>query len=186
MEFTSNPDLAYARAIVNRYVPRSEEQDLQRERILAFLDEHPNDAHRRNCLAGHLTCSALLLDHTGERALLTLHRKLGRWLQIGGHCDGDANLRAVVRRELIEESGIQPAWISSDPVDLDVHTIPARPGEPEHLHLDVRFDARAPADATETISEESIELAWFTPGGARQLELDDSVARLFELAFGER
>jgi 8-oxo-dGTP pyrophosphatase MutT (NUDIX family) len=182
-EFDPIPDLAHARAMIEAYAPPNGEQVAQRERILAFLDDHPRDAHRRTCLSGHLTCSALLIDHEGRRALLTLHRKLGRWLQIGGHCDGDANLRAVVRRELIEESGIEAAWISAEPVDLDVHVIPARPGEPEHLHLDVRFGAWAPAGASERISAESIELAWFEPSEARGLELDESVRRLFRQAF---
>lgn len=176
-------DLAVARRTIEAYAPPDAEQAAQRERILAFLDAHPEDAHRRTCLAGHLTASALVLDGAGERALLTHHRKLGRWLQLGGHCDGDACLAGVAWREAFEESGIEGLLVSAHPIDLDVHPIPARPGEPEHLHLDVRFLVRAPEGARAHCSAESLELGWFTPSEAARLELDPSVKRLFALAF---
>ncbi len=177
-------DLAVARRTIEEYAPRDAEQAAQRARILAFLDAHPKDAHRRTCAPGHLTASALVLDAAGERALLTHHRKLGRWLQLGGHCDGDACLAGVAWREASEESGIAGLEVLAHPVDLDVHPIPARPGEPEHLHLDVRFLVRAPAGARERCSEESLALRWFTPAEAEALDLDRSVRRLLELAFG--
>ena len=85
------PDLDRARAAIDAYSPRDPQQAEARERMLAFVDEHP-DALLRTCLEGHLTASALVIDARGERGLLTLHRKLARWLQVGGHCDGDANL----------------------------------------------------------------------------------------------
>ena len=87
-------------------------------------------------------------------------------------------------REAVEESGIAELAIDPRPIDLDVHPIPARKGEPEHLHLDVRFVVRAPEGAVERISEESKALGWFTPQEAGKLLTDDSVLRLFRLAFG--
>lgn len=179
------PDIAFARDILERYVPPDTDQAATRARILAFLDDHGAHAHSRSCLPGHLTASALLVDRAGERALLTFHRKLGKWLQLGGHCDGDANLLGVAWRETVEESGIVPESITALPVDVDVHPIPARPGEPEHLHLDTRYLVYAGTGARERISSESIELGWFTPREARGLELDASLRRLFALAFGE-
>jgi 8-oxo-dGTP pyrophosphatase MutT (NUDIX family) len=185
-DLVSTPDLAVARHLLAAWDPPTLEQERTRDRILAFVDEHPRDAHERTCLPGHLTASALVLDSRGERALLTFHRKLGRWLQLGGHCDGDANLAAVALREAIEESGIEDLEIDPIPVDLDVHTIPARKGEPEHLHLDTRFLVHAPAGASERPSEESVELRWFTRGEAADLETDDSVRRLFKIAALDR
>lgn len=182
--FPERSDLAYARRILSEYAPRDAHQARERERMLAFLDEHPGDAHRRTCLPGHLTASCLLVDPRGERALLTFHRKLRRWLQLGGHCDGDANLPGVALREAQEESGIGGLEIDPRPIDLDVHPIPARPGEPEHLHLDTRFVVRATGDAREVLSDESIELRWFAPGELDTVETDDSVRRLFELVWG--
>lgn len=176
-------EVAYARAILSAYEPADPAQRGVREQMLAFVDAHPADAHLRTTLEGHLTASTLLVDHAGERALLTLHRKLGRWLQLGGHCDGDANLAGVAWREAFEESGIEHLEIDPRPIDLDVHSIPARPGEPEHLHLDTRYLTRAPAGAVARVSSESIELRWFTPAELAHIATDDSVRRLFGLAF---
>jgi 8-oxo-dGTP pyrophosphatase MutT (NUDIX family) len=174
-------DLAHARTTIERYAARDQEQARARAFVLGWIDAHPN-ALLRTCLAGHLTSSALVLDARGERALLTLHRKLGRWLQLGGHCDGDANLAGSALRECHEESGIDGLAIDPGILDLDCHRIPARPGEPEHWHLDARFLVRAPSGALARASEESHELRWFRLDELEALETDDSVRRLFTLA----
>ena len=133
----------------------------QRDRILAFLDAHP-DALHRTCIEGHLTASALVVDPSRRRALLMHHRKLDKWLQMGGHADGDADLRAVALKEAFEECGIAGLALANGgaPVDLDVHEV-RPPGEPPHLHLDVRFLALAPPDAVAVANHESHELRWF-------------------------
>lgn len=177
-----DPDLARARKIIAGHVTRDRAQAGERERMLAFVDAHP-DALLRTCVEGHLTASALVVDADGRRGLLTLHRKLGRWLQVGGHCDGDANLPGVALREASEESGIDELAIDPVPVDLDVHVIPERAGEAEHLHLDTRFLVRAGEGARLRISEESRELRWFGPEELGAIETDESVRRLFRLAF---
>jgi 8-oxo-dGTP pyrophosphatase MutT (NUDIX family) len=176
-------DLAVARSLLERYAPRDAAQAAERARLLAFVDAHPRDAHRRELAVGHLTASALVVDARGERALLTHHRKLGRWLQLGGHCDGDANLAGAALRECLEESGIAGLSIDPLPIDLDVHTIPARPGEPEHSHLDTRFVVFAPPLARETAGDESHALGWFGPAELDALDVDDSVRRLFARVF---
>ena len=132
----------------------------QRERIVAFLDAHP-DALHRSCAAGHLTASALVVDDAGRRALLMHHRKLDKWLQMGGHADGDDDLAAVALKEAHEESGIAGLSLANDgaPVDLDVHEV-RPPREPPHLHLDVRFVAVAPAGCVAVANDESHELRW--------------------------
>ena len=184
-----DPNLERARALLMAYVPPDEAQAAERVKILGFLLEHP-DALLRTCLAGHLTAAALLIDAEHRRVLLTHHRKLGRWLQLGGHCDGDGNLAAAALREGIEESGIPDLRIDPRPFDLDVHTIPARPArgtrpqEPEHLHLDVRFLVYAPPGAVPRISDESLELAWVGPGELPRYSDEPSVTRLFRRALG--
>lgn len=183
---SSTSDLSVARAILARFSPPDDEQRSIRDRILAWISRYPLDAHLRTRLEGHLTASALVIEAEGERALLTHHRKLGRWLQLGGHCDGDANLVHVALREAAEESGIDGLTIDPDPIDVDIHTIPARPNEPEHLHLDTRFLVRAPASALVRPSEESIELAWFTPDELAHRSTDLSVRRLFQRVFGRQ
>jgi 8-oxo-dGTP pyrophosphatase MutT (NUDIX family) len=173
-------DLSTARALLEAYQPRDAFQAEQRERMLAFVDAHP-DALLRTCLAGHLTASALVWRAEDGRGLLTLHRKLGRWLQLGGHVDGEGNLAVGALREAEEESGIAGLSIDPAPIDLDMHRIPGRGQEPEHWHLDVRFLVWAPPDAKERVSAESVELGWFTPDELEQIGADVSVRRLFTL-----
>lgn len=178
-----DPSLESARALIESYLPRDETQARFRREILAFIDAHPLDAHMRSCAPGHLTASCLVIDASNGRALLTHHRKLNRWLQLGGHCDGDSNLRAVALREAREESGIEGLMLDPRLVDLDIHPIPARPGEPEHLHLDARFIVRAPSSAREIVSDESHSLAWISPRDLKHLDVDESVRRLFQITF---
>jgi 8-oxo-dGTP pyrophosphatase MutT (NUDIX family) len=182
-DLTACSDLALARKILTSFRPPTKEQLEARQRMLAFIEEHPIDAHLRSCVPGHLTASALIVDARGERALLTHHKKLGRWLQLGGHCDGDANLANVALRECIEESGIDGLEIDATPVDLDVHWIPPHKSDAGHWHLDTRFLVRAPAGARESITDESLELSWWSPDELLTLETDDSVRRLFAIAF---
>ncbi len=114
----------------------------------------------RGRLAGHYTGSAWLVSADGERALLTHHRKLGRWLQPGGHADGDPDLARVALREAQEESGLSDLAVEAGIFDLDRHAIPARGSEPEHWHYDVRFVVRANGSEAFAVSEESLALAW--------------------------
>ena len=114
--------------------------------------------------------------------LLTHHGKLRRWLQLGGHCDGDADLARVALREATKESGIEGLAIDPVPIDVDIHTIPAHKGEPEHLHLDTRFLVRAPAGAVARASDESIGLRWFRAEELDSVETDESVRRLVRIA----
>jgi len=127
---------------------------------LAFVEGHP-DCLLRTCVPGHLTGSAWIIDCTRRRVLLTHHRKLDRWLQLGGHADGDPDLAAVARREAAEESGLRSVALVSPAIfDLDVHAIPARRDDPAHLHYDLRFLIEADADEPLVISTESKDLAW--------------------------
>jgi 8-oxo-dGTP pyrophosphatase MutT (NUDIX family) len=176
-------DLTAAAALLERFRPSDAQQLEARARMLAWIERYPADAHLRKRLAGHLTASALVVNHERTHALLTHHKKLGRWLQLGGHCDGDANLVRVALREAIEESGIEGLEIDPAVIDLDIHKIPARGSEPEHLHLDVRFVVHAPRGAREINSDESHALAWVSPAELSALNTDDSVRRLFRHVF---
>ncbi|WP_243049158.1 NUDIX hydrolase [Dyella sp. RRB7] len=115
---------------------------------------------RREARDAHFTGSAWLASADGERVLLTHHRKLGRWLQLGGHADGDSDLARVALREAEEESGLEGLGVLPEPFDLDRHRIPARADEPEHWHYDVRYVVRAGASERFVVSEESHALAW--------------------------
>jgi 8-oxo-dGTP pyrophosphatase MutT (NUDIX family) len=114
----------------------------------------------RSHACGHFTGSAWLVDADGRRALLMHHRKLDRWLQPGGHADGDADLARVALREAQEETGVAGLRVEGGIFDLDRHRIPARGAEPEHWHYDVRYVVRATAGEAFTANAESLGLAW--------------------------
>ena len=147
--------------------------------VIELLDTHGAALADRTTAPGHLTGSALVVDSEGERVLLMLHAKLRRWLQPGGHADGDADVLAVALREGREESGIAGLEaLSPEIFDVDVHEIPARKGEPAHLHCDVRFALVAPAGAEFVVSEESHDLAWVPRAEVAHYNTDDSVLRM--------
>ena len=118
------------------------------------------DCCERTCVPGHFTGSAWVVSADGERALLLHHRKLGIWVQPGGHADGDGDLAGVALREAEEETGLPGLRIEGGVFDLDRHAIPARGDDPEHHHYDVRFVVRAGACEAFVVNEESHALAW--------------------------
>jgi len=124
-----------------------------------FVEAHP-DCFERSLLVGHVTASAWVLDPTREHVLLTHHAKLDRWLQLGGHADGEHDVAEAGLREAREESGIQDIrLLSPNLFDVDIHPIPEHKGVPEHLHYDARFLLQA-ATRDIVVSDESHELAW--------------------------
>jgi 8-oxo-dGTP pyrophosphatase MutT (NUDIX family) len=143
-----------------------------------FLVQHA-DAFERSLAVGHFTGSAWLVSADGARVLLTHHRKLGMWLQPGGHADGDDDLVSVALREAEEESGMRGLTVEPAIFDLDRHRIPARGSDPEHWHYDVRYIVRAGEDERFTVSDESHALAWRDIAEvARDESADASVRRM--------
>jgi 8-oxo-dGTP pyrophosphatase MutT (NUDIX family) len=135
-------------------------QDSMRYAVLSFVLAR-DDACRRDCAPGHITASALVLDHAGTRALLTLHPRVGRWLQLGGHCEqGDRDIVSAALREAAEESGIAGLTVDPAIAAIHVHPVTCSLGVPTR-HLDLQFVAHAPADAEITCSDESLDLRWW-------------------------
>jgi len=119
------------------------------------------DAYQRTHLPGHITGSAWIVDASKKFVLLTHHAKLNKWLQPGGHADGDENILNVALREVNEETGLHPLDTPQrHPFDIDIHPIPARQDFPEHLHYDVRFLFVVDKNEPLLLSEESHALAW--------------------------
>jgi len=157
------------------------EQADTRARMLAFAADHA-DALERTCPPGHFTGSALVVDAAVERTLVMFHRKLQRWLQPGGHAEGDANLAGVALKEATEETGIEALRVDVLPIDLDIHEV-APPAEGPHLHLDVRFLVIAPPGAVEQGNDESEALRWVTIDELAGLGVDRGTLRLAHAGF---
>jgi len=150
--------------------------------VRRFVAAH-RDCFERSCAPGHVTGSAWILSPDRRQVLLLRHRKLGRWLQPGGHADGDPDVLAVALREAQEETGLErlallPGPLGGLPLDVDVHPIPERPGEPAHLHHDVRFLLLAEPGQTPCRSEESDELAWIERARLAEVSVEESLLRL--------
>lgn len=164
-----------------RYRDTSPDEHQKVDGIIKFVKENPT-CFDRELEAGHITGSAWLVNHTGEKALLGLHKKLGIWTQLGGHADGDSDVLQVALREAQEESGINSIEpFNNEIFDVDVHLISARPNEPEHTHYDIRYFLRVTKDAEFKINDEMMELRWINAQDALKiLQLDQSIIRMIK------
>lgn len=150
------------------------------ERLERFVLDNA-DCFERTLLIGHVTGSAWILDEHNQKTLLTHHRKLNKWLQPGGHADGDSDVSRVALREAREESGLKGLSLASSNIfDIDIHLIPARKDEPEHYHYDCRFLIRCNGDETYSVSDESHDLAWISLVDIEKYTNEVSILRMVE------
>lgn len=149
-----------------------------------LLDRSPTPCARDHFVPGHFTASACVLSPAGDEVLLVHHAKLHRWLQPGGHIEADdTTLLAAARREVAEECGLLGETLrtgSGSPIDLDVHAIPARRSDPEHLHFDIRYGFVADPASPLVRSEESHAVRWFRIAEIEVLGVDASAQRMIE------
>lgn len=150
------------------------------QQFIEFVEEYA-DCFERSLEIGHITGSAWIIDPTKQKALLVHHKKLGFWLQPGGHCDGDSDVARVAQKETREESGLKEFSIYKDRIyDLDIHRIPDWKDVPAHIHYDVRFLIHADSEQSLYLSEESNDIAWFDLNNLADVIQDKSVLRLAE------
>jgi 8-oxo-dGTP pyrophosphatase MutT (NUDIX family) len=170
--------LPSARTAIGDYRPSDPRERAFQQRMLDLL-ALPAPTSRQQFVPGHLTASAFVLSPERDAVLLILHKKLGLWLQPGGHIDpDDVSLAAAAQREVAEEVGLQlPEAAAGEVFDLDIHAIPARKDEPAHEHFDVRFCFHSPTLAFAT-NDEVVEARWAPLARIDQLTTDESVLRV--------
>lgn len=166
--------------LLDRYREKHPGEGACIDRIVDLVADHQN-CFERDCLPGHITASSWIVSHDFEHCLLTHHRKLDRWLQLGGHADGENDVLETALREAREESGMERFEVmgnGSVPLDVDVHVIPPHGHEPAHEHHDIRFLLVAASDQPLRISSESHDLRWFRRQEMPSLLTEESVLRL--------
>lgn len=164
--------------LLNSHAGHDQHEQEMTQRTIAFVNDYTN-CFDRELLIGHITGSAWILDKSGQFVLLTHHRKLNRWFQPGGHCDGDCDVMNVALKEALEETGVSDIQLAKEGIfDIDIHTIPERKGVPEHLHYDVRFLFRADKDLPLLITEESNDLGWIELSKVKELNNEESMMRM--------
>ncbi len=176
---SSDTDLALEAV---RSVPPADDAMEAHRDVLAYLIGTQPDIARRSCRPGHLTGSACVIDPVRGAMVVLLHTKLGKWLQPGGHADGDTNLAGVAIREATEETGIDGLAVDPVPVDVDIHRV-SPPDDTPHLHLDVRFLVLAPAGALVTINHESRDFRWVGLDDLDVIGADPSLRRMADAGF---
>ncbi|MFT5368200.1 MAG: 8-oxo-dGTP pyrophosphatase MutT (NUDIX family) [Candidatus Latescibacterota bacterium] len=148
------------------------------ERYISFVKAN-SDCFERSLQIGHVTGSAWVVNRERTHTLLTHHKKLNKWLQLGGHADGDVDVLRVAKREVAEESGITDVVQVGDGIfDVDIHLIPERKNEPEHYHYDVRYALQVTGDEDYVVSDESHDLAWLEIDRLSERTQEESMLRL--------
>ncbi len=175
-ELRSSPSLAELTSGLVALGPLDHQQSLVREEMLEFARVHP-DALHRSCIEGHFTGSALVIEERTGRILMLFHTKLRKWLQPGGHTDGEATMAITALREATEETGIGSLRVHPVAIDLDIHEV-RPPAEAPHLHHDIRHLVLAPSGSVPIGNHESESLRWVEPGDLASLDVDESVLRL--------
>jgi 8-oxo-dGTP pyrophosphatase MutT (NUDIX family) len=164
--------------LLERHVPVDERERRALREVLEFVRQE-TACFERTCDSGHVTGSAWIVSRALDAVVLLHHAKLDRWLQPGGHADGDAAVARVAYREAREETGLRSLQLASDDVfDVDVHEIPERPGEPRHLHYDVRFLFFGDRSEVPSAGNESHAVAWLELSDAEAITRDPSVRRM--------
>ncbi len=160
------------------YCPLDEREAGMRRAIESFVFEHDR-FYDRALTIGHLTGSAWILDREHSHAVLTHHRKLNLWVQLGGHVENDADMFRAAWREAREESGLMEVIpIFEQIFDVDIHEIPERRDEPKHFHYDIRFVFSADRHSPLTISDESKNLAWVALDQIPERTQEESILRM--------
>lgn len=164
--------------LLENHQPSTSEETQFKQQMIEFVKQNL-DCFERSLLIGHVTGSAWIVDKSRQFTLLTHHRKLDKWFQTGGHCDGDSDVLNVALKEAQEETGLTDIQVVNPNIfDIDIHEIPERKGVPKHLHYDVRFLFEADMNEPLIVSSESSDLAWIARSKVSEVNNSESIMRM--------
>jgi len=165
-------------SLLNAYNTTDVEEEKMLTEMKNFVAEN-KDCFERTLAPGHVTASGWIVSETGDQVLLMHHRKLDRWFQPGGHCDGDPDVLAVARKEVEEETGLLDFSLAKQGIfDVDIHLIPANIKDAAHYHYDVRFLFKANATTELIINSESRDLQWIPVTKVQDYNNSESIMRM--------
>jgi 8-oxo-dGTP pyrophosphatase MutT (NUDIX family) len=165
-------------SLLGSYEPENGNENEMYREMLDFVRNNP-ECFERTLLTGHVTASGWVLSEDKSSVLMLHHRKLDRWFQPGGHCDGDPDVEAVARKEISEETGIQHLTLLKNGIfDIDIHLIPERSNLPAHYHYDVRFLFRAEPGQSIILNDESMDVRWVPVSEIEKLNNSESIMRM--------
>ena len=164
---------------IKKYSSEFEEEIAFKERFIELIT-HNSNCYSRESLTGHITASAFIFDKNRRKVLLIHHKKLDKWLQPGGHCDGDKDVFSVAKKEVWEETGLKDCISDGEIFDLDIHIIPERKGIPEHEHFDIRYLFFADSNIPLIKNHETIDLKWIDILNIRDYSAEKSILRMVE------
>jgi len=164
---------------LKQYIPHTEEEIIFKSNMLKLLELKGDKAFSRNNIEAHFTASAWIINPTTQEVLLIHHKKLNKWLQPGGHADGEKDLEKVARKEAIEETNLKNLrLISNEIFDIDIHLIPANKGIPDHYHFDIRFVYFCSSKENTQINHESNAFRWIDINKVESLTKEPSISRM--------
>lgn len=165
---------------LKKYIPFDSHEKEMVEKVISLIESTP-DCFHNNSFPAHMTASAWIIDNGLTHLLFTHHRKLNKWLQLGGHADGEENLVNAATREAMEESGLKSVRPAAPGIfDVDIHEIPARKDIPAHYHYDVRYLFKADKDEPLIVSDESHDLKWLDIKEVAQYNSEESILRMLK------
>lgn len=165
---------------LKKYIPFDSHEKEMVGKVILLIENTP-DCFHNNSFPAHMTASAWIIDNGLTHLLFTHHRKLNKWLQLGGHADGEENLVNAATREAMEESGLKSVRLAAPGIfDVDIHEIPARKDIPAHYHYDVRYLFKADKDEPLIVSDESHDLKWVAINEVEKYNSSRSILRMLE------
>ena len=167
---------------ISKYKILTKEDEVVKNRFLNFINTYPN-CFERSLEIGHITASAFIVDKKNEKILLLHHKKLNKWLQPGGHCDGEENVLKVAKKEVFEETGLIVNSLENNIFDLDIHTIPTNKSISQHEHFDIRFIFEVDSTSQIIKNEESNQLSWVSAKELEDYTNENSILRMRRKAF---